>query len=200
MEHIHRVFDQRVQFVYIAVDGNPLTHFAIVYIHVTLEKSVKRKTYFMKPIAGMYLLEIFNQRIESSFAYTFSGMQCNYRATKDDRAWNAFLTQSQLHLDTRKIDTGIEIDVLEIQVLECGQFRSVRSRLGMHWAKDPRDRYQQKRKASIKQLAESRLKSSECSWKKPVDNHRAKRKAAIKEVIDLTERPMPGRYLRQRDM
>ena len=40
-------------------------------------------------------------------------MQCNYRATKADRAWNAFLMQSRLHLDTWKIDTGIEIDVLE---------------------------------------------------------------------------------------
>ena len=66
--------------------------------------------------------------------------------------------------------------------------------------KDPRDRYQQRRKASIKQLAEPRLKSSERCWKKPVDNHRAKLKAAIKEVIDLTERPMPGRYLHRRDM
>ena len=200
MEHIHRVFDQRLQYVCIASDGNSLTPSSIVYIHIAFDKSVQKETYFMKPIAGMYLFEIFNQRIESPFTYTFSGMQCNYRATKDDRAWNAFLTQSRLHLDTRKIDTGIEIEVLESQVLEYGQFRSVRSRLGMHWAEDPRDRYQPKKKASIKQLAEPRLKSSGCCWKKPVDNHRARLKAAIKEVIDLTERPMPGRYLRRRDM
>ena len=199
MEHIHRVFDQHVQYICIATDGNPLTHSAIVYIHITLDK-VKTKAYFMKPIAGMYLLEILNRRMESSFIYIFSGMQCNYRATNDDRAWNAFLKQSRLHLDTSNVDTAIEIDVLEGHLLEYGQFRSLRSRLGMHWSKDLRERYRRKRKASIKQLDKPRLKTSKCCRKKSVDNQRAKLKAAIKEVIDLTERPMPGRYLPRRDM
>jgi hypothetical protein len=99
-----------------------------------------------------------------------------------------------------KIVTRIATDFLEGHVLEYGQFRSVRSRLEMLWSKNLGHRYQRKIKASMKQLPEPRLKTSECCRKKPVDNHRNKLKAAIKEVLDFIDRPMPGRYRSRRDM
>lgn len=52
LKHIHQVFDERVQYVCIAADKNPLTRSDLVYIHITLHKRTKRRTYFMKPIAG----------------------------------------------------------------------------------------------------------------------------------------------------
>ncbi|CAF1382360.1 unnamed protein product [Adineta steineri] len=51
------------------------------------------------------------------------GMQCNYRVTNSDRAWNAFLKKGQF--------------------IEFGEFRSVTSRAGTRRSKNIQDEHQQ---------------------------------------------------------
>lgn len=128
-------------------------------------------------------------------------MQCNYRVTNDDRAWNNFLKQSLLYFDyIRKIDMNTNIPILAGHVLEYGQFQSVRSRLGTKWSSHAREMYQRKRKAAKNNFDKPRLKTIACLPKKSIENHRAELSAAIQTLIDLTERPMPKKYLQRQDM
>ncbi|CAF1481342.1 unnamed protein product [Adineta steineri] len=71
----------------------------------------------------MTMLPFAQYHDESNVKAESEGMECNYRVTNDDRAWNSFLKKGQF--------------------IESGEFRSVTSRAGTKCSKKIQDEYKQ---------------------------------------------------------
>jgi hypothetical protein len=68
----------------------------VMYIQIILQKTVNKKTYFLRAVVDADQTEFIHIHSTDSlttciFVLLILGGQCNYQVTCDDRAWNAFL-------------------------------------------------------------------------------------------------------------
>nr|ACD54664.1 unknown [Adineta vaga] len=100
------------------------------------------------------------------FLKEISGMNCNYQVTRDDRAWNAFL---------KKVGAYIEY----------GQFRSVRSRLGIESTRAGGNKCKKLRKGTLVQNQKIEMKTMQLIVKQLVEIITTNVRTSIDNAIQL---------------
>ena len=103
MQHIQREFHGSIQYICVASLNESHTLSPVMYIQIILLKPVNKETYFLRTIAGSDSLALIRtvptDFLTGCMSLLFaSGDECNYQVTCDDRAWNAFLKNSELHI------------------------------------------------------------------------------------------------------
>ncbi|CAF4001522.1 unnamed protein product [Rotaria magnacalcarata] len=78
MKHIQNEFDELIQYICVSSQDESQAPYTLVYIQIILQKTINKKTYFLKAVAGM---------------------QCNYEVTYNDRAWNTYLKKVGNHIE-----------------------------------------------------------------------------------------------------
>lgn len=95
MKHIQNEFKELLDYVCLSSFNDTQAANVLVYIQIILKKVVNKKTYFLSAIAGENGMSKQKEKhLYSVISLSFSGMQCNYHVTSDDRAWNMFLKKS----------------------------------------------------------------------------------------------------------
>lgn len=99
MEHIKNEFGRLIQYVCISSprdietssSSSSSSSTTTIYIQINLHQRVNKKTYFFQSIAGISEKDAEYDVLIATEICILLGMQCNYRVTTDDRAWNSFL-------------------------------------------------------------------------------------------------------------
>lgn len=103
MKHIQNEFDHRIKYMCISSreDEQTSNNHRLIYIQIILKKIINKKTYFLKAVSGANYMHFINVYILLNcstriYVMLILGIQCNYKVTTNDLAWNVFLKKGWL--------------------------------------------------------------------------------------------------------